>query len=104
MFLVFAGLQFNDPDPWVWIPIYGVFAILCFWDAFGIVPRILSLGCLISALVSAFLWWPDTFSGITGPMTPDSGVEEARESLGLAICAAACLWILFSKKNVIEHD
>ncbi|MBE8421253.1 transmembrane 220 family protein, partial [Leptospira interrogans] len=22
IWLVFAGLQWNDPDPWLWIPLY----------------------------------------------------------------------------------
>ena len=33
LFVVSAGLQFNDPDPWLWIPIYLYGAVLC-WFAF----------------------------------------------------------------------
>ena len=33
LFVLFAGLQVNDPDPYVWIPIYLYAAILC-WLAF----------------------------------------------------------------------
>ena len=32
-FIVFAALQYNDPDPYVWIPVYMYAAILC-WLAF----------------------------------------------------------------------
>jgi hypothetical protein len=28
-FIVFAGLQYNDPDPYVWMPIYLYAAFLC---------------------------------------------------------------------------
>src|SRR3954470_23856679 len=28
-FIVFAALQYNDPDPYVWIPIYMYTAVLC---------------------------------------------------------------------------
>ncbi|WP_016748473.1 transmembrane 220 family protein [Leptospira kirschneri] len=28
IWLVFAGLQYNDPDPWLWIPIYMSIVIL----------------------------------------------------------------------------
>ncbi|MFM1969722.1 MAG: hypothetical protein RL152_1099, partial [Bacteroidota bacterium] len=28
-----ALLQINDPDPYVWIPIYGVVALICFFNA-----------------------------------------------------------------------
>jgi len=33
LFLISAGLQYNDPDPYIWIPIYLYGAILC-WLAF----------------------------------------------------------------------
>jgi hypothetical protein len=28
-FIVFAGLQYNDPDPYIWMPIYLYAALLC---------------------------------------------------------------------------
>jgi len=28
-FIIFAGLQYNDPDPYVWMPIYLYAAVLC---------------------------------------------------------------------------
>jgi Transmembrane family 220, helix len=30
LFVLFAALQYNDPDPWIWIPIYMYAATLCF--------------------------------------------------------------------------
>jgi len=33
LFVLFAGLQYNDPDPYVWVPIYMYGAVLC-WLAF----------------------------------------------------------------------
>src|SRR6185295_3301933 len=33
IFIFFAALQYNDPDPYIWIPIYGYAAVLC-WFAF----------------------------------------------------------------------
>lgn len=29
VFIVFAGLQYNDPDPYIWMPIYLYTAVLC---------------------------------------------------------------------------
>jgi len=29
LFVLFAVLQYNDPDPWIWIPIYAYAAVLC---------------------------------------------------------------------------
>lgn len=30
LFIVFAALQYNDPDPYVWMPIYLYTALLCY--------------------------------------------------------------------------
>lgn len=35
LFILFAGLQYNDPDPWLWIAIYGYTAVLCYLAARG---------------------------------------------------------------------
>jgi hypothetical protein len=32
LFVIFAALQYNDPDPFIWIPIYLFAAFLC-WRA-----------------------------------------------------------------------
>jgi hypothetical protein len=32
LFVVFAALQYNDPDPYIWVPIYLYAALLC-WCA-----------------------------------------------------------------------
>jgi hypothetical protein len=29
LFILFAALQLNDPDPWIWIPLYLLAAALC---------------------------------------------------------------------------
>ncbi|MFM9911628.1 MAG: transmembrane 220 family protein, partial [Chitinophagaceae bacterium] len=33
VFFLFAALQYNDPDPYIWIPIYLYAVVLC-WYAF----------------------------------------------------------------------
>ena len=33
IFIVFAALQFNDPDPLLWVPIYLYPAFICFQEA-----------------------------------------------------------------------
>jgi hypothetical protein len=30
IFVTFAGLQYNDPDPYIWIPVYLYAALLCY--------------------------------------------------------------------------
>lgn len=31
VFILFAVVQYNDPDPYLWIPIYLYPALLCYW-------------------------------------------------------------------------
>jgi general stress protein CsbA len=35
LFILFAALQYNDPDPYLWIPIYLYAAVLCWLAARG---------------------------------------------------------------------
>lgn len=35
LFLISAGLQYNDPDPWLWAPIYLAGTVLCYLAARG---------------------------------------------------------------------
>jgi hypothetical protein len=35
LFALFAGFQYNDPDPWLWIGIYGYVAVTGFLAAAG---------------------------------------------------------------------
>ncbi len=30
LFIIFAGLQYNDPDPYIWIPLYLLGAYICY--------------------------------------------------------------------------
>lgn len=91
LFTLFAVLQYNDPDPQVWVPIYGFAAIASFMALgsagrpwFYTVAGVIYLG-------SAIYWWPPQFEGFLldemGMKTIN--IELARESGGLAICALA---------------
>src|SRR3546814_21125979 len=35
LFVLFAGLQYNEMDPYIWVPIYGNSALVCFMAAAG---------------------------------------------------------------------
>jgi hypothetical protein len=47
LFILFAALQVNDPDPYLWIPIYLFVALLCFLDARGKYDAFSHFGTLI---------------------------------------------------------
>ena len=53
LFVVFAALQYNDPDPFIWIPIY-LFAAFLSWRAYkGIHHRSLYVVALVIYVVYA---------------------------------------------------
>lgn len=35
VFVLFAALQYNDVDPYIWVPVYGYAAAVCFMAAAG---------------------------------------------------------------------
>ncbi|AXY74817.1 hypothetical protein D3H65_12855 [Paraflavitalea soli] len=57
LFVISAGLQYNDPDPYVWIPIYGYGAVLC-WLAFRgkFYPKAYLIGLTVFTIYAVFLF------------------------------------------------
>ena len=90
LFVLFATFQYNDPDPEVWIPIYGAAAVACLmaWAGMGRWWFFVSMAVLY--IVAAWYQWPPSFEGfLFGELKMHSlNIELARESGGLAICAA----------------
>jgi hypothetical protein len=96
MFLVFAFVQINDPDPAVWIIIYGAMAVICVLVAFRIYPRIVMAALLGCYLIYSFFF----YRGLVEWLAQDDKsvlfddiakmeypyIEESREFLGLMIC------------------
>lgn len=89
----FAVLQYNDPDPAVWMAVYFGMSALCLWSAFGALPRVVPAVVVVAALIGAYLLWPETYQGLSGKMDSRPGVELARESLGLLICALVAAYL-----------
>jgi hypothetical protein len=96
MFLLFAFVQINDPDPVVWILIYGSLAVTCVLAAFGYYYNkvLIAMIIILSAYSVVF------FSGVREWLRSDDKamlfdniakmqhlyIEESREFLGLMIC------------------
>lgn len=56
-FLLFAALQINDPDPWLWIPIYLYAAGLCLFSSLGhVFPKALIAGIIYCCLHASWLF------------------------------------------------
>jgi Transmembrane family 220, helix len=53
LFVLFAALQYNDPDPWRWIAIYGYAALLCYRYASGFRPQKAALAGILFCIAYA---------------------------------------------------
>ena len=97
IFIVFAGLQYNDPDPYVWMPIYLYAALLC-WLSIKekFYPKAYWLGFVVYGSYALYKMFDENglidwirkhnAENIAGTMKAESPwVEETREFFGLVI-------------------
>lgn len=95
VFALFAVVQVNDPDPLMWVVVYGVTSVLCGLAAVGRLPAFMAASWAgVLAAGAAFV--AATANGEINPMpgfSQDSWMadEEVREALGLGLAAA---WLL----------
>jgi hypothetical protein len=97
LFIVFAALQYNDPDPYVWVPIYMYTAILCWLAARQqYFPKAYLLGIAVYAIYAVYkifdsnglLDWLKLHhaENIAETMKAEKPwIEESREFFGLLI-------------------
>jgi hypothetical protein len=87
VYVVFAALQINDPDPYYWIPIYLYATLLSVLFYRGRVPNLLLWVSAVVYLAGAVYMWPPHWEGVAlqhGMKT--FNIEHGRESLGLGMC------------------
>ena len=103
LFILFAALQYNDPDPYVWIPLYLFAAALC-WFAFRqkFYPKLYLVAIAIYAAYAAYLFFSKDgmldwirehdSEDIAGEMKATKPwIEATREVLGLTIMIVVLL-------------
>lgn len=109
LFITFAVVQLNDPDPERWILVYGMVAGLSllhgFWKPLPYVTFALMCLCLFWAvtLVPGMLEWfgSSDKSEMLGQMMDDKPyIEETRELGGLLISAGALFYLWRSSRKV----
>ena len=92
IFLVFTIVQYNDPDPMLWILIYGFVSVILVYGAFKTVSKtiliivLVILGGFSLTLLPGFIEWISTpeKQEIFGEMVYKKPyIEETREFLGL---------------------
>jgi hypothetical protein len=109
MFLIFAFVQINDPDPVIWILIYGSMAVTCILAAFEFYSKkfLIVLAVIFTAygllFVPGVIEWlgqpnkSDLFDDIAKMQHPY--IEESREFLGLCICIAVLGLYIFQSSR-----
>lgn len=104
MFLVFAFIQVNDPDPAIWILLYGAMAVVCVMAVFEFYNRKLLFALAMLYGVYCYFLWP----GVSEWLQQDDRsvlfddvmkmehlyIEESREFLGLAISLVVVLFYI----------
>lgn len=91
-FVLSAIVQYNDPDPIIWIALYAVGAIVSALFLKGSLPAYVYLILGIAFLTGAILQRPAEFEGfLFGEVQKmrNMNIELARESFGLGIIAVA---------------
>jgi hypothetical protein len=103
VFILFAALQYNDPDPYIWIPIYLYAAYICYSaikKQFN--PTVYAVGFVVLTGYALYLFFDKTgvldwaeehhAENIVQSMKATKPwIEETREFGGLAIVLAVML-------------
>jgi hypothetical protein len=114
LFIFFAALQYNDPDPYLWVPIYLNSAALCFFAAFGrfMIPAYI-VSTTVYLLYAVYLLFDK--SGVISWITDHDAeniaasmqasrpwIEETREFFGLLIqIIILSINLFYAKKRTI---
>lgn len=99
LFLIFAVVQYNDPDPVRWIAIYALAAVVCVLAAYRRVTYLLPLVVAAISLSWASLLIPEIYGNVEPAELFQTvkmktvAVELGRETGGLFI---AGIWMLVS--------
>lgn len=105
LFSAFAALQWNDPDPWLWIFIYGFAAFLCWSCHRGRLPmtavRICIGGCILYGAflffdkdgVASWIYEHRAESIVQTMKAEKPWIEKTREFGGLAIVVAVLSYL-----------
>lgn len=108
VFILFAIVQLNDPDPIIWFSIYLLTAVLCAVSIFRRIPLALLYGFGLVLLFYAAMHlefaveWilSENKSELFGEMQEDKYyLEGAREFLGLLIVILAVVYLLVQNKK-----
>lgn len=94
IYILSAAVQYNDPDPAVWILSYLLPAGLCYYRSLGKGDKVLYFSIGLVYLLWAVNQFPPQWEGLMmeNLSMKTLNVELGRESLGLGMCALG-MWI-----------
>ncbi len=111
LFFCFAVLQYNDPDPYLWIPIYLIASAICLMNTRGKFKPAFHYGTIVFCLVYALLlffdrngvisWYTDhdRENLVQSMKATKPWIEETREFGGLLIIITVAVINLAMQKK-----
>jgi hypothetical protein len=108
-FVLSVIVQFNDPDPFIWMPVYGAAAVACglelahklrWWF-----PALVGVGSVVWAVtIASHVFGQVPFLEMFGAWEmKDTGVEESREMYGLLIVAGWMVVLTIANRRSGKH-
>ena len=116
LFLICAGLQWNDPDPYLWMPLYLSSVLSCVYAFKGISAKRLNIfNIAIYSVYAAYLLFEQDgviswatehhFDSLTQSMLASTPwIENTREFGGLFIMMVVCAINLYAKRQQVPNE
>jgi len=113
LFLLFALVQWNDPDPALWILFYGAMSVIyllfvlqnrfaVYLSYFMLIVCVVCMGIILPEI---FQWIKDGMPNIVQSMKATiPTIEYTREFLGLFLSLLACVWVIRNHKSTLIHN
>ncbi len=108
IYILCAAVQYNDPDFYIWIPVYVIPAVVAIsYDRGRRDSKLILILC--GVYIISMLWYiPDVISWITNGLPTITGsmhaespfIEFVREFFGLGICLIGLIW--YYKKSSLN--
>jgi hypothetical protein len=109
LFVLFAYVQLNDPDPGLWILVYGLMAVLSVMAYFNKYPVKIMIVMAAGYLVMSIMHFDGMVEWLLSPnrklLFDDFAkmqywyIEEAREFLGLLVCLAVIIFYFYQSRR-----
>ena len=109
LFVVFAALQVNDPDPWIWVPLYAAAAMvpgLALFNRRNLALTLVVMGaCIVGMVVYAPGFYQFVTQGQGHTLMEEMSaaypfIEETREFLGLLIAVVVLAYYAVRARRV----